>query len=376
MASNYQSSSVTTNFARLSRLVLDVVCDLLRDVLEAKVPPPGLTAILGSQKDQLCRNLEHRQRQILYPSGGVFSGTLEDLDFTLLYKLLRNLQSINIPPHQTGWGKPPDPADRSLSANIDRLRVQRNEAYGHLPTASLSDSDFHTRWSLIRQSVFEIEKDALTGNTYVTAVDGLLTLSMDPEAEKYYIEELEKQHKADLEVKAIVQEVKARQEVMATNISEVSTKQEVMATTISDVSTRQEVMATNISDVSTRQEVMATTISDVSTRQEVMATNIIEVSNKQEVMATNISDVSTRQEVMATKISDVSPRQEVMATNIRDVSTRQEDMATTISDVSSRQEVMTTNISDVSTRQEVMATTISDVSTRQEVMARDMHDLK
>ncbi|XP_021339960.1 uncharacterized protein LOC110441185 isoform X2 [Mizuhopecten yessoensis] len=348
MASNYQSSSVTTNFARLSRLVLDVVCDLLRDVLEAKVPPPGLTAILGSQKDQLCRNLEHRQRQILYPSGRVFSGTLEDLDFTLLYKLLRNLQSINIPPHQTGWGKPPDPADRSLSANIDRLRVQRNESYGHLSTASLSDSDFNNRWYLIRQSVCEIEKDALTGDTYVTAVDDLLTVSMDPEAETYYIEELEKQHKADLEVKAIVHEVKARQEVMATNIS--------------DVSTRQEVMATNISDVLNRQEVMATTISDVATRQEVMATNISDVFTRQEVMATNISDVSTRQEVMASNTSDVSTRQEVMATNISDVSTRQE--------------VMATNISDVSNRQEVMSTTISDVSTRQEVIARDMHDLK
>ncbi|XP_021348589.1 uncharacterized protein LOC110447307 isoform X2 [Mizuhopecten yessoensis] len=228
MASKYPSSSGTTNFARLSRLVLDVVCDLLRAVLKAKVPPPGLTAILGSQRVQLCRNLEHRQRQILYPSGGVFSGTLEDLDFTLLYKLLRNLQSINIPPHQTGWGKPPDPADRSLSANIDRLRVQRNEAYGHLSTASLSDSDFNSRWYLIRQSVCEIEKDALTGDTYVTAVDDLLTVSMDPEAETYYIEELEKQHKADLEVKAIVHEVKARQEVMAT-------KQEVMARDMHDL---------------------------------------------------------------------------------------------------------------------------------------------
>ncbi|XP_021345066.1 E3 ubiquitin-protein ligase DZIP3-like, partial [Mizuhopecten yessoensis] len=201
MASKYLPSRETTYFARLSKLVVDVFCDILREVLKAKVPPPGLTAILQSQRVQLSNNLENRQRHVLYPAGGVFVGTLKDLDFTLLYRLVRHIQGINIPPHQNGWGKTPDTADRSLSANIDRLRIQRNEAYGHLPTASLSDSDFHSRWSLIRQSVLEIERDALTGDTYVTAVYGLLTVSMDPEAQKKYIEKLEKQHKVDLEVR-------------------------------------------------------------------------------------------------------------------------------------------------------------------------------
>ncbi|OWF51971.1 hypothetical protein KP79_PYT06653 [Mizuhopecten yessoensis] len=91
---------------------------------------------------------------------------------------------------------------------------------------------------------------------------------MDPESEKYYMEELEKQHKADLEVKAILQDFEARHEVMATIISDVSSGQAAMATNISDITNRQEVMATDVSAVSARQAVMATNINNITTRQE------------------------------------------------------------------------------------------------------------
>ncbi|XP_021365574.1 uncharacterized protein LOC110458272 isoform X2 [Mizuhopecten yessoensis] len=375
MATNYPSSSETTNFARLSRLVIDICSDLLRSVLKVTLPPPGLTAILQSQRVHLYKNLERHQQQILYPSGGVFTGALGDLDFTLLYRLIRNIQGINILPHQKGWGRTPDNADRSLSANIDRLRVQRNEAYGHLPTASLSDADFNGRWAIIRQSVLEIETGTLTGDVFITAVDALLTMSMDPDTEKSYIQELEKQYNAELEVKAIVQEIKVKQGDMATDISDVATRQGAMATNISDVATRHGAMATNISDVATRQGAMATNISDVATRQGAMATNISDVATRQGAMATNISDVATRQGAMATNISDVATRQGAMATNISDVATRQGAMATNISDVATRQGAMATNISDVATRQGAMATDISDVATRQGAMATNISDV-
>ncbi|XP_033740704.1 uncharacterized protein LOC117327700 isoform X2 [Pecten maximus] len=244
MASKYSSSTETTNFARLSRLVVDICSDVYRAVLKANIPPPGLTAILLSQKVHLCNHnhLENRQKQLLYPVGGVFTGTLKDLDFSLLYRLIRNLQGINIPPQTKGWGKPPNSTDRSLAANIDRLRVQRNEAYGHLQTASLSDTEFKDRWDIIRQSISEIEQDTLTGDTYVTAVDNLLTTSMDPNTENEYIQELQKHYKADLEVKTIALEVKE-------NIGDVTARQQTMAENISDVTARQQTMAENMDDV-------------------------------------------------------------------------------------------------------------------------------
>ncbi|XP_033724721.1 uncharacterized protein LOC117314739 isoform X4 [Pecten maximus] len=224
MASKYCSSTETTNFARLSRLIVDVCCDVLRAVLKAKIPPPGLNAFLQSQRVHLFKSLEYRQQQLLFPPGGVFTGTLEDLDFSLIYRLIRNLQGINIPPHTKGWGKSPDKTDRSLAANIDRLRIQRNEAYGHLPTASLSGTDFKDKWDLVRQIIFEIEQGALTGNTYVTAVDNLLTVSMDPDTENEYIEKLRKQQddfEAFVEdIKGAVSDVTARLDMTVDEIKE------------------------------------------------------------------------------------------------------------------------------------------------------------
>ncbi|XP_021359708.1 uncharacterized protein LOC110454507 isoform X2 [Mizuhopecten yessoensis] len=205
MASKYHFNRETTNFARLSRVIIDVYRDLLISVLKVKLSPQGLTAILQNQGDHLYKIFEQRQRQILYPSGGVFSCTLEDLDFTILYKLLRNLRGINIPPPKCGWGRTPDPADRSVSANIERLRAHRYATIGHQPTASMSDPEFNNRWSLIRQSVLEIEKAVLFGDTYVTAMDALLTMDIDPDAVKRYIQVQElpmKTQKAESEVNA------------------------------------------------------------------------------------------------------------------------------------------------------------------------------
>ncbi|XP_021365565.1 uncharacterized protein LOC110458269 [Mizuhopecten yessoensis] len=209
MAAKYISSRETTNFARPSRLLIDIYSDLFRSVLKVKCPPPGLSAILQSQKVQLCKILEQRQQEILYPSAGAFSGNLDDLDFTLLYKLLRNLQDINIPPHQKGWGKTPDNTDRSLSANIDRLKEERNEADEHLPTASLSDADFNARCDYIRQIISEIENDVLTGSTFVTAVDALLTMSMDHDTKQYNIQEFKAREAIPPKVAAMIATTRA-----------------------------------------------------------------------------------------------------------------------------------------------------------------------
>ncbi|XP_033724719.1 uncharacterized protein LOC117314739 isoform X2 [Pecten maximus] len=296
MASNYCSSTETTNFARLSRLIVDVCCDVLRAVLKAKIPPPGLNAILQSQRVHLTRSLEYRQQQLLFPPGGVFNGTLEDLDFSLIYRLIRNLQGINIPPHTKGWGKSPYKTDRSLAANIDRLRILRNEAHGHLPTASLSDTDLQDKWDFIRQIIFEIEQGALTGNTYVTAVDNLLTVTMDPDTEDEYIEKLRKQD----DFEAVVEDIKAKQGTMATNVSDVNARKETMVT-------GQETMTKDISNDTARLETIATDIIDVPTRLETIAT-------RQETMTMDISNDTARQETIVTDIIDVPSRLETIAT--------------------------------------------------------------
>ncbi|XP_021366105.1 uncharacterized protein LOC110458640 isoform X3 [Mizuhopecten yessoensis] len=179
-AAKYQS----TNFARITRLVFDVIPDLFQDLLIARLAPSGLAHALTNQKDQVFPLLNGQQKKILYPQGGLFQGSVKDLDTSLLFNLLRNLG--NIPPHQNGWGKVPDKADRSLSANIDRLRMQRNEVV-HAPNASLSDGEFQARWDIIRQSVEEIQNSELNTGRFVVAVDTTFTMRMDPSTEKNFI---------------------------------------------------------------------------------------------------------------------------------------------------------------------------------------------
>lgn len=52
----------------------------------------------------------------------------EDFEISLLYTILRNI--CIIPEHKNGWGDVPLPIDKSVSANIERIRLKRNE-YGH-----------------------------------------------------------------------------------------------------------------------------------------------------------------------------------------------------------------------------------------------------
>ncbi|XP_021375338.1 uncharacterized protein LOC110464446 [Mizuhopecten yessoensis] len=195
MATNYQSSKETTNFARICRVVFKVIPELLRDLLNTRLPASGLPAVLTTQKRKIFSVLKQHQKNILYPQGGVYQGFVKDLDTSLLYILLRNIG--NIPPHQNGWGKVPGIADRSLSANIDRLREQRNEA-AHAPNGSLSDGEFQARWDIIRQSVEEIQNSELNTGRFVVAVDDILTMEMDHRMTNKYIEDFLLDIKGDM----------------------------------------------------------------------------------------------------------------------------------------------------------------------------------
>ncbi|XP_069102209.1 LOW QUALITY PROTEIN: uncharacterized protein [Argopecten irradians] len=297
MASRYPSQIETTNFARLSRLVLDVCSDVLRDVLDTHIPQPGLHAILNSQKHLLEKKLKHFHVSILYPPGNVFPGTLKDLDFSLLYSLVRNIKGINISPHTKGWGKEPDAADRSLAANIDRLRIQRNEA-SHLEKASLSDTEFNSRWEIIRKCIFEIEQDALTGDTYVREVDNLRNVTMDTDTEKKYIERLKKQRD---EFEAVVEGLTVRQDAMETEQKAMATNQESMARDMKNTKAEQKSM-------SVRQDTMETEQKSVSARQDTMETEQKSISARQDTMQTEQKSMSARQDTMETEQKSMSAR--------------------------------------------------------------------
>jgi hypothetical protein len=129
------------------------------------------------------------------------------MDISLLYILLRNITSI--PPHNNGWGFDPDPNDRSLSANIERVRVIRNRC-GHSIDPSLSQAEFFSIWSQMRSTMVDLDSFLMNGNQYEIAVDRLRVESMDPERDERYKEELRKQIEEEETTRKMVVDLKSR----------------------------------------------------------------------------------------------------------------------------------------------------------------------
>ncbi|XP_062574844.1 serine/threonine-protein phosphatase 6 regulatory ankyrin repeat subunit B-like [Saccostrea cucullata] len=187
----YTSTPETTNTARLARLILGPCTDVLRDILKTEVKPSDLSRKVKEFTDKLPRGhrnpLNKTQSEIIFPKPTKqYSGDYSDLDISLLYLLLRNVSKIAS--HSKGWGEIPSPGERSVAANIERIRLIRNQYYGHSTGLSLSESDFRQEWRNIRDIVVELERHLGTTTVYQDAVNTIKTCSMDPAQEKKYID--------------------------------------------------------------------------------------------------------------------------------------------------------------------------------------------
>ncbi|XP_021366596.1 uncharacterized protein LOC110458936 isoform X2 [Mizuhopecten yessoensis] len=308
MATNYQSSKETTNFARICRLVIDVIPDLLRDLLNTRLPASGLSAVLTTQKRKIFSVLLRHQKNILYPQGGVYEGSVKDLDTSLLYILLRNIG--NIPSHQKSWGNAPNIADRSLSANIDRLREQRNEVFAHAPNTSLSDGDFQASWDIIRQSVEEIQNSELNTGRFVVAVDEILTMEMDHRMTNKYIEALLLDIKDDLkkdvgavkeDVGAVKEDVGAVKEDVGAVKEDVGAVKKDVGVVKKDVGDVKEDVGAVKEDVGAMKEDVATVRADVSSMKDKLNTLSTGTSLKKETTTAMILKEKDEYEFLSTK---------------------------------------------------------------------------
>lgn len=202
----YASTPETTNLCRARRLLMGPCTDQLRDVLRKQIPPSTFRLVILQKEDKLPR-MTKEQRDLILPKNGSYNGNYADMDISLIYMLLRNIS--NIPPHNNDWGEDPDPSDRSLSANIERIRTARNKL-AHSSGCSLSHSDFNSLWSEVKSTVVDLDTFLINGNEYEKEVDLLTHESMDPERDQYYREELQKQAEEDRETRDEVKGVKRK----------------------------------------------------------------------------------------------------------------------------------------------------------------------
>lgn len=134
---SFCSSNDKCNFQWVTVASVDLIKLPLRDILASHIKPADLF-----QKIQSCSTLkllpDQRKFCIIQPPD------YNTFDVTLLYTLIRNLCCLPSPAQ--GWGKTPKDEDIEISDDIERLRLFRNNYYGHANSSSISDAIFEDVW--------------------------------------------------------------------------------------------------------------------------------------------------------------------------------------------------------------------------------------
>lgn len=174
------------NFARLSCIIFGPLTDVLRSVLEKEISPPSLS----KRVNEYLATLQGTKRYVItnYQKTLISEGDYSKFDITLLYYLCRNVCAI--PPHTNQWGNRPSPEDRSVPANIERIRLIRNE-YAHTSHLSISNSDFVRRYQEMLNIIQQLEKYLGTSTEFYDAVWEIKTKPMNQEESTKYIEKLD-----------------------------------------------------------------------------------------------------------------------------------------------------------------------------------------
>ena len=177
------------NYLRLCQLLVDKGGNALRSALHAKHPPSTLLAVLNANKKTLNRLkfkvITPSQWDLLFPVSGTSDSN--NFDVTLLTILLRNICGLRSP--ATGWNVMPPGSDTSTSANIARIKIFRNEVYGHIARAHMDDIEFERLWK-------EISTPLIMLGIPQQDIDELKVAPLTPEEESY-IEELKEWEKRE-----------------------------------------------------------------------------------------------------------------------------------------------------------------------------------
>ena len=165
------------NFIRLSRLLVDKGTEALRNTFHGIHPAASLSAVLTSNKPSLLklkpRVITDSQWDLLFPPSGNPPDS-KTFDVTLLTALFRNICGLP----KAGWGAMPVDTDRSMQANIARIKFYRNEVYAHVTSTRVDNATFEDLWKKISKALLEL-------NVPQKDVEDLKICPLGPEEEKY-----------------------------------------------------------------------------------------------------------------------------------------------------------------------------------------------
>ena len=175
---------------------------MLRNIFDRYHPPVNLASDLNfnySVLNNLLRKrvLNGQQWDKLFPPGGIPDS--KTFDITLLFLLLTNICGLS--PPLTGWHSKPSPGDNSLEANLARVKVFRNELYGHVTSSGVDATSFSAFWHEISTALIFLGLDQ-------AEVD---TLKAEQGGEEDYLDALIEWADSEEDIKGQLKDIHQRQ---------------------------------------------------------------------------------------------------------------------------------------------------------------------
>ncbi|XP_070574857.1 E3 ubiquitin-protein ligase DZIP3-like [Ptychodera flava] len=165
MAAQNVYSKDIINGARLTALLINEGTEVVRKVFLKIISPRALVNVLSENQTLLKalvpKTLNNRQFLLLFPKSGQ-QPSIQDYDLTLMLILIRNLGHFYgglRQPNWPGWVNRPAPTDVSMEADLARLRLFRNELYGHVATTGINDSQFTEKWQELEEILLRLGAD-------------------------------------------------------------------------------------------------------------------------------------------------------------------------------------------------------------------------
>ena len=136
-----------TNFARTSRIIIDLCSNVLRDTLSRIIQPSQFSTNNFLQSlPRRTKRPDQSQQNVLQQVEVTKSYNI--CDITLLYYLIRNIccSNPNSDPKYTpsqGWGNVPlNQMEVKVGDDLERIRNIRNHYLGHTVNAWITTNDF------------------------------------------------------------------------------------------------------------------------------------------------------------------------------------------------------------------------------------------
>ena len=167
----------------------------MRCAIQRHVSPNDIAAMI-MKNGFLCKKLNAHQMSIINNISS--RGDYKECDVSLLYQLLRNICGLKIRPTM-GWGacsSIPTLVHTNFGDDLERIRLIRNEVYGHVNNTELSESIYNAhivefegicdRMGGKHKTHLSPSNVKASTKSYRDWLHEIQTESMDPELEEQY----------------------------------------------------------------------------------------------------------------------------------------------------------------------------------------------